>query len=540
MPRDYNKDYDNPEMTWDKYHKVLNDEGMSDEQIKQTLKGTKWDTQGKAYGKWRDGVPEFVQDTPEETKKYIDENPTSAMVPNDEPNVEATPVEQPEVVEAPVEEPTADELRKSLREQYSDDNDAYRAALASNNITPGNSTGKVRSIQQAYYDGKIDKGTRDYMMADTIAKFARNTGRDIGNIGAQYTGGTVNNNFEKPEWDKRNEELFKQQTSAEAATISNSDKAREATSQNLANEKSSHGLEASRLMSTYKNKASGMADKLRKEGNDAGAAIMEGVAGEYALLESGATSSVDKEEHIGNIAASLGQAVASGIITKGEMAEQLKTLYAGVGPDIDVNIGNPFAKEKTGNEALDAQTENDRNSNIINKGVSNDIRGEIVNFDKLDPSGKGKRVMQLYQQAGGNADKFKLAALVENDKIDPNEVYRSGLKSVTGAEIIDKVMKNFEDEKFLKDYKHYTNLEGNTGNTVPQRKQQIEEQKRERAYKAAAQAANTFGIDIDNPSDQDIAKLKAKARSNPTVQQVASSKDKANAIKVLEHLGIQY
>lgn len=433
-----------------------------------------------------------------------------------------------------------EDLQKSLRDQYSDDNDAYKAALASNNITPGNSTGKVRSIQQAYYDGNIDKSTRDYMMADTIAKFARNTGRDIGNIGAQFTGGTVNNNYEKPEWDKRNEELFKQQTSAEAATIANSDKAREATSQNLANEKSNYGLSGSRLMSTYQNKASGMAEKLRKEGNEAGAAIMEGVAGEYALLASGATSSVDKEEHLGNIVASLGQAVASGIITKGEMMEQVKTLYAGVGPDIDVNIGNPFAKEKTGNESLDAQTENDRNSNIINKGISNDVRGEIIDFDRLDPSGKAKRVMQLYQQAGGNADKFKLAALVENDMIDPNEVYRSGLKSVTGAEIIDEVMKDFEDEEFLKDYKYYTNLDGTSGNTVPQRKQQIKEQQDKARYKDAAIAANSLGMDIDKLSENDIAKLKQKARSETGWLSLSSKKDKENAAKVLEHLGIQY
>lgn len=148
-----------------------------------------------------------------------------------------------------------EDLQKSLREQYSDDNDAYKAALASNNITPGDSTGKVRSIQQAYYDGNIDKGSRDYMMADAIAKFARNTGRDIGNIGAQYTGGAINNNYEEADWNKRNDELFKQQTSAEAGTIANSDKAIERrqqeanlTGQNLSNEKANRSLNFSRQL----------------------------------------------------------------------------------------------------------------------------------------------------------------------------------------------------------------------------------------------------------------------------------------------------
>ena len=429
-----------------------------------------------------------------------------------------------------------EDLQKSLREQYSDDNNAYKAALASNNITPGNSTGKVRSLQQAYYDGNIDKGTRDYMMADAIAKFARNTGRDIGNIGAQYTGGTVNNNFETPEWDKRNEELFKQQTSAEAATIANSDKEREATAQNLENEKSGHALEASRLMSTYKNKAAAKADELRKARNEAGAAIMDGVAGEYALLESGATSSVDKEEHIGNIIASLGQAVASGAITKDEMMEQVKSLYASAGPSIGVNIASPFAKEKTGNESLDAQTENDTNSNIVNKGVSDDIRSTVIDFDNSDPSRKGKRVRDMYQQAGGKADRFKLAALVEMDKIDPNENYNG----VKGSEIIDKVMKDFENEKFLKDYKYYTNMDGSTGNTVPSRRQQIKEQQAEQAKRDAYSAAASLKMDIDKLSEGDIAKLKQKALSSPNFMQRSSKADKENAIKILNYLGIQY
>ena len=122
---------------------------------------------------------------------------------------------------------------KKTRSQFANDNDAYKAALAAKGINRGNSTGKVRGIQQAYYDGTIDKGTRDYMMADAIAKFARNAGRDIGNIGAQYTGGAINNSYEEADWNKRNDEMFKQRTSAEAAAIDNSDKAIERKQQEL-------------------------------------------------------------------------------------------------------------------------------------------------------------------------------------------------------------------------------------------------------------------------------------------------------------------
>lgn len=429
-----------------------------------------------------------------------------------------------------------EELQKSLRDQYSDNNEAYKAALASNGITPSNSTGKVRGIQQAYYDGTIDKGTRDYMMADAIAKFARNTGRDIGNIGAQFTGGTINNNFETSDWNKRNEELFKQQTSAEAAGITNSDKEREATGQNLANEKSNKALEASRIMETYKNKASKKAAELRANGNENGAAIMDAVAGEYALLTSASTSSIDKEEHIANLLASLGAAVGSGAMSKEDMSGYVKPLLAGIGggmrTGIDVNINNPFkGGKKTGNEALDSETANDKSSNVVNTGVSDDIRNKVTEYDGSDPSGKGKIVRSLYQQAGGETDKFKLATLVELDKIDPNENYNG----VKGSDVIDKVMKNFQNEKFVKDYKHYTNMDGSSGNTIPQRLQQIEDQKREKARKIAAEDAVSFRMDLDNLSEENIKTLKDWARQNKLL---GTADNKAK--RILDYLGIPY
>ncbi len=83
---------------------------------------------------------------------------------------------------------------------------------------------KVKSIMDAYYDGDIDKNTRNFMIADSIAKFLRNTGKDIANIGAQYTGGAIDNSREESMWDARNQEMAKQGISAEAATVENSDK----------------------------------------------------------------------------------------------------------------------------------------------------------------------------------------------------------------------------------------------------------------------------------------------------------------------------
>lgn len=417
-----------------------------------------------------------------------------------------------------------EDLQKSLRDQYSDDNDAYKAALAANGITPGNSTGKVRGIQQAYYDGTIDKGTRDYMMADTIAKFARNTGRDIGNIGAQFTGGTVNNNFETSDWDKRNEELFKQQTSAEAASIANSDKEREATAQNLGNEKSNKALEASRTMETYKNKASAKAAELRANGNEEGAAIMDAVAGEYALLTSASTSSIDKEEHIANLLASLGTAVGSGAMSKEDMMEYAKSLVVSAGPSFGVNIGNPFAKDKTENTYVAPETANDANSNLVNKGVSDDIRTVTDKFAGSDPTGKGKIVRNLYQGAGGEADKIKLATLVISGEIDPNADYNG----VKGSDVINKAMKNLKNEKFAKDFEHYTGK----GEAA---KEALTKYQREEAHKDAAKAAKEFSMNLDNLSEDNINTLKGLAGKN---RLLSSADDKAR--KILDYLGIQY
>lgn len=79
-----------------------------------------------------------------------------------------------------------------------------------------------KSIMQAYYAGEFGdpnseeaKASRNYMMADAIAKFARNTGRDIGNVGAQFTGGAINNNYEQTSWDEAQNKMVSPQWQAE-------------------------------------------------------------------------------------------------------------------------------------------------------------------------------------------------------------------------------------------------------------------------------------------------------------------------------------
>lgn len=116
---------------------------------------------------------------------------------------------------------------------------------------------KVKSIMDAYYDGDIDKNTRNFMIADSIAKFLRNTGKDIANIGAQYTGGAIDNSREDSMWDARNQEMAKQGISAEAATVENSDKNIERQLQQnvinsgkLSNEQKTYIVSAARQINT--------------------------------------------------------------------------------------------------------------------------------------------------------------------------------------------------------------------------------------------------------------------------------------------------
>ena len=92
---------------------------------------------------------------------------------------------------------------------------------------------QMKGIMQAYYDGDIDRSTRNYLLANTVATFARNTGKDLANVAAAYTGGTVDNDRETSIWDARNQEMAKSAIESEKADVTNSREARNAAQQNL-------------------------------------------------------------------------------------------------------------------------------------------------------------------------------------------------------------------------------------------------------------------------------------------------------------------
>lgn len=92
-----------------------------------------------------------------------------------------------------------------------------------------------KSIWQAYLDGDIDANTRNYFMIDAIAKFASNMGKSIGNIGAQYSGGSIDNSKETSEWQNIQNELGTEQTQMAKEQMGGA-ASRKAESEELANQ----------------------------------------------------------------------------------------------------------------------------------------------------------------------------------------------------------------------------------------------------------------------------------------------------------------
>ena len=122
-------------------------------------------------------------------------------------------------------EKDAAQARKNIRKLYANDNAGYKNAIKEAGVDieqDPNAKYKMKSIQQAYYDGDIDKNTRDYLLADTFGKFARNMGKDVGNIAAAYSGGAVNNEREDSLWNARNEAMASTGVNAEQNKVTGS------------------------------------------------------------------------------------------------------------------------------------------------------------------------------------------------------------------------------------------------------------------------------------------------------------------------------
>ena len=77
----------------------------------------------------------------------------------------------------------------------------------------------MMSIWDAYHNGLIDKETAGYFTIDALATLAKNLGRSIGNVGAQFSGGTIDQGHDESMWDKRKDKIFNTELQKESEGI---------------------------------------------------------------------------------------------------------------------------------------------------------------------------------------------------------------------------------------------------------------------------------------------------------------------------------
>ena len=77
----------------------------------------------------------------------------------------------------------------------------------------------MMSIWDAYRAGEISKETAGYFTIDAIATLAKNLGRSVGNVGAQFSGGTIDNGHDESKWGQRQNALLNEEIGMETESL---------------------------------------------------------------------------------------------------------------------------------------------------------------------------------------------------------------------------------------------------------------------------------------------------------------------------------
>ena len=93
----------------------------------------------------------------------------------------------------------------------------------------------MMSIWDAYNAGLISKETAGYFTIDAIATLAKNLGRSIGNVGAQFSGGTIDNGHDESKWGQRQKAVLEEEIGKETESLGGA-AGRKAESESLDNE----------------------------------------------------------------------------------------------------------------------------------------------------------------------------------------------------------------------------------------------------------------------------------------------------------------
>ena len=93
----------------------------------------------------------------------------------------------------------------------------------------------MMSIWDAYRAGEISKETAGYFTIDAIATLAKNLGRSIGNVGAQFSGGTIDNGHDESKWGQRQNAMLSEEIQKEKEGVGSA-ASRQAESESLDNQ----------------------------------------------------------------------------------------------------------------------------------------------------------------------------------------------------------------------------------------------------------------------------------------------------------------
>ena len=117
----------------------------------------------------------------------------------------------PEKIENEVNTTMSDSVSEAVTPKENDTPEEHNAK--------GKYNKSMMSIWDAYRNGEISKETAGYFTIDAIATLAKNLGRSIGNVGAQFSGGTIDNGHDTSMWEQRQNKLFNTELQAESEEV---------------------------------------------------------------------------------------------------------------------------------------------------------------------------------------------------------------------------------------------------------------------------------------------------------------------------------
>lgn len=185
------------------------------------------------------------------TKEELDYMLQNGQISRDAYEKQITALQTPEVQEEMIRgEKKADEnVWDSSNREVADSTSANNALTdsVSEAVTPkkddppevqndkNNYNKAMMSIWDAYRAGEISKETAGYFTIDAIANLAKNLGRSIGNVGAQFSGGTIDNGHDESKWGQRQNALLNETIGKETESLGGA-ASRKAESESLDNQ----------------------------------------------------------------------------------------------------------------------------------------------------------------------------------------------------------------------------------------------------------------------------------------------------------------